>query len=287
MTRTPFPFRLAAIDIDDTLVGHDKRISEANRAAVNRLKELGCRVVLASGRRHDNVVPFHRDLGLEGFVVSSQGAVARGVETDEVLHAAPLPPAHAAEVTADGLARGLTVMVWTAGGVFTLRRTEWVERYVADSGDDEISMADVVALAGGGTPVEKVIWGADPATITRLAHETRRRYRAGVLMTVTEDWFLEFNAPAATKATAVAAVAKHYGVEPAGVLAFGDGNNDVPMLQWAGMGVAMPPGRPGAHAAARLVARPGDPETALARAVDDVIEAVGQFAERRASGAAA
>jgi hydroxymethylpyrimidine pyrophosphatase-like HAD family hydrolase len=56
------------------------------------------------------------------------------------------------------------------------------------------------------------------------------------------------------------------------VLAFGDGNNDAPMLAWAGLGVAMPHGRPAAHKAARRIAPGGDPETALARAIAHVLD---------------
>jgi hydroxymethylpyrimidine pyrophosphatase-like HAD family hydrolase len=211
---------------------------------------------------------FHRDLGLEGFVVSSQGAVARGAETSEVLHQALLPTPHAAEVTAEGLERGLTVMVWTADGVFARQRTEWVDQYTADSGGDRVTIADVLSLVDGGAPVEKVVWGAEPEVVALLAPEMHRRYRSGVLMTVTEDWFLEFNSPSATKAEGVAAVAKHYGIDRSNVLAFGDGNNDVPLLEWAGLGVAMSHGRASARAAAKLVAPAGDPETCLSRAVD-------------------
>ena len=54
----PSPYRLAAIDIDDTLTGPDKRVGPANRAAVRRLAAAGCRVVLASGRRHGNMLRY-------------------------------------------------------------------------------------------------------------------------------------------------------------------------------------------------------------------------------------
>src|SRR3954469_11173440 len=81
-----FPYKLAAIDIDDTLVGPDKRISGATRTAAARLTGCGWRVVLASGRRHDNMLPFHRELGLDDFLVSCQGAVARHAATGEVIH---------------------------------------------------------------------------------------------------------------------------------------------------------------------------------------------------------
>jgi hydroxymethylpyrimidine pyrophosphatase-like HAD family hydrolase len=51
------------------------------------------------------------------------------------------------------------------------------------------------------------------------------------------------------------------------VIAFGDGNNDVPLLEWAGMSVAMAHGREGARRAAKKVSPPGDPGTAVARAL--------------------
>jgi hypothetical protein len=66
----------------------------------------------------------------------------------------------------------------------------------------------------------------------------------------------------------VAAVATAAGISHKAVLAFGDGHNDVTLLSWAGLGVAMPHGRAAAHAAAQMVAPHGDPESALSRAVD-------------------
>ena len=56
------------------------------------------------------------------------------------------------------------------------------------------------------------------------------------------------------------------------MLAFGDGNNDAAMLAWAGLGVAMPHASEAALAAADRVAPAGNPETALARAVEMVLE---------------
>jgi Cof subfamily protein (haloacid dehalogenase superfamily) len=266
-----FPFKLAAIDIDDTLVGPDKRIGAANRDAVRRLAGAGCRVVLASGRRHANMLPFYRELGLDDFAVSCQGAVARHTATGEVAHEATVPMPAAAEVTADGLERGLTVMYWSADGIFARQRTHWVERYSADCGGDPVALADIETLAGQGAPrAEKVVWGAEPGVIASLAPVMRARYRDRLLITVTDDWFMEFTSPHAHKAAGVAAVAARYGVDARHVLAFGDGNNDVQLLAWAGLGVAMDHGRPAARAAATRVAPPGSPESALSRAVDDV-----------------
>ncbi len=85
---------------------------------------------------------------------------------------------------------------------------------------------------------------------------------------ITTAHLLEFNAPDATKATGVAAVAAHYGIAQAEVVAFGDSHNDVPMLHWAGLGVAMPHGLAEAREAADLISPDADPECALAAGID-------------------
>jgi Cof subfamily protein (haloacid dehalogenase superfamily) len=270
-----FPYELAAIDIDDTLVGPDKHRGPANRAAVEQLRRLGCRVVLASGRRHDNMLPFYRELGGDGFVVSCQGALARHAATGEVLHQALVPLPDAGEVVAEGHERGLTVMYWSADGVFARQRSRWIDKYTADCQGDPVTLLDVESLASRGPLAEKVVWGAEPRMIEAIEPEMRRRFGDRLLLTITDECYLEFTAPAATKAAGVAAVAARYGIERGRVLAFGDGNNDVSLLKWAGLGVAMGHGRPAAHAAADLIAPEGDPESALARAVAAIVALTG------------
>jgi hypothetical protein len=97
-------------------------------------------------------------------------------------------------------------------------------------------------------------------------------YRGHLEVITTDPEFLEFTAVGVDKAVGVAAVAKRYGIEPAQVLTFKDGNNDVAMLKWAGLGVAMSNARPSAKALAALVSPARDPEVSLARAIAMVLE---------------
>jgi Cof subfamily protein (haloacid dehalogenase superfamily) len=259
-----FPYKLAAIDIDQTLVGPDKRIGKANAEAVRRLIARDCRVVLASGRRHDNMLPFHRELGLDGFIVSTQGAVVRHAFNNQVLHEAHLAPRDVAELIREGLRREVTVTHWSRRGVVANEQTKWVRRYVEDCRDP---VAVVEPRSMSDRRAEKIVWSAEPAAIASMLAAVRDRYSRRFEVTLTEDYSIEFTNPDATKAAGVAAVADHYGITPDQVIAFGDGNNDVPMLAWAGLGVAMSHGRPAAKTAAKLTAPAGDPESSLARAV--------------------
>ena len=264
-----FPYKLAAVDLDDTLLGPDKKVGAANRAALDQLRSLGCDVVLASGRRHDNMLPFYRDLGLGGYAVSCQGASAKHVRTGRFIHQAPLDPVTAVELTDAGVRRNFTVMYWSSRGVCASQHSPWVRRYESDCGDSVPIVEDVQSVTH--KPAEKIIWAGEPQAILALAPEMQRRYRDRLNVITTDDWFLEFTSVRASKATGLAAVADTYGVAQDQVLAFGDGNNDVPMLEWAGLGVAMSHARPSAKSAAGLTAPDGDPESSFARAVEAVI----------------
>jgi len=268
-----FAYRLAAIDIDQTLVGPDKRIGDANRRAVGQLQKLGCRVVLASGRRHDNMLPYQRELGLEDFVVSTQGAIVRHPRKSRPLYEAMLGPREVAELLAEGTRRGLTLMHWSRRGIVVNELSRWVRHYVEEC-RDPVTVNNLHGLAS--EPAEKLVWGAAPAEIASLAQQIRGRFHGRFEITVTDDYFIEFTSLNATKAAGVGAVARHYGIDSSEVLTFGDGNNDVSMLSWAGLGVAMSHARSAARAAAKLIAPAGNPESSLARAIGAVL-AMGGF----------
>ncbi len=267
MHTPPSPIcRLAAIDIDDTLVGHDKRISAGNRAAVERLAASGCRIVLASGREHSSMQLFHDQLQLDDFLVSSQGALVRHGRTGHRLWYQPVAPALALHLVEEGRRRGIDVLLYTPDGIFVDPASPWAMRRSVVDATLRFQRGDLPALAGA-SPL-KVLWHGPPHVIARLAAESAETYGDVAEIVVTSPELLEFNAPDATKATALAAVAQHYGITRAEVVAFGDGLNDVAMLSWAGCGIALAHAQPAARAAANAVAPDGDVETGLARAVE-------------------
>jgi Cof subfamily protein (haloacid dehalogenase superfamily) len=268
-----FPYRLAAIDIDDTLVGRDKQISTANRVAVARLRAAGCRVVLASGRELASMRPFHDSLHLDDYLVSSQGAlVVHPTDGHELWHR-PVDAALAQHLVETGRQRGADVLLYTRYGIFAAPDSPWVrpDRIVMDA-SLRFQSADLLALAA--TSPLKVLWYAHADAIARWGPEAAARYHAQAEVVVTAPELLEFNAPDATKATAVAAVARHYAIAQHEVLAFGDGMNDVALLSWAGCGVAVGHGMPAALHAADLVIPEGDAETSLARGVALLLDGV-------------
>lgn len=265
------PYRLAAIDIDDTLTGPDKQVGQANRRAIEKLQAAGCRVVLASGRRHGNMLRYARELELDDFVISAQGAMAKHAGTAQVIHYEPLHRPLADELIELGLRTGTGLVIFTPGGAFSSApaKNDWTEKLHHDTGGDLVYVDNLPPA--GETVIEKVLWCDEPSRLSAMFAEMTERYAGRALVTITDPHLLEYTSPNATKASGLAAVATHYGIHRKETLAFGDGSNDVPMLGWAGLGIAMSHAKADAKAAADRVAPAGDPESSLARAIESLL----------------
>jgi Cof subfamily protein (haloacid dehalogenase superfamily) len=265
----PHSFKLAAIDLDGTLLGPDQRVSAENARAVRRLQDAGAQVVLASGRHHKAMQPFAVELPGVEWIVSCQGAELASVDRAKLLHRTFFHPHQSPETLALGKTLGFTTIAYTAEGVFT--DCDWdaeMEHYSRLSGHRplRLSTAELSNYDWG-----KVIWMGQPEQITRITTPTPP-LPPPVQIVRTHARFLEFFPAHVTKASALEVLAARLSIAASDAVAFGDGENDIPMFDWAGFSVAMPHGWPAAISRAKMVAPPGPDETAFARAVDFLLE---------------
>lgn len=267
---TDLPFRLAVFDLDGTLLGSDKEISPANRAAVAHLQAHGVQVVLASGRPHFNVVRFQNQLGLTGPIVSGNGALVKVETTGEVWREVLFDRELTSLLLDEGRALGIT-QIWDGPqGVFGWERTRHLEILEVRTKEHYPVVGDPRLYFPGEVPF-KVLWIAEEDQIAALAAHWQERLAGRCYITITDPEYLEFSDPSVNKATALAVVAERLGIAPEQVVFFGDGDNDAELLRWAGLGVAMPHSRPIALAAADLIGPESVPEDAVAAAVNQLL----------------
>jgi Cof subfamily protein (haloacid dehalogenase superfamily) len=270
---THFSFRLAAVDLDGTLLGPDKAISPQNVAAVHRLRERGVTVIIASGRRHQNSVRFQRQLGLTGPIIACQGGLIRDGESGNVIEAHFLPQAVARDIVKEAELHDIQAIYYHLDHLYVAERNNrWIDLYEKRVGERAEVLPNLDQLDG--RRALKIVWYADPGLLETLRPEISNRYRQKADILSTEQENLEFMPRGINKATALAKVAAEYDILPEQVLAFGDGENDVQMLAWAGMGIAMRHGSKAAITAAKMVSPEGPPEIAFARAIDKLLEPV-------------
>jgi len=266
-----FPYRLAVFDMDDTLLGPDKRISAENRLALNRLRAAGVEVVIASGRFQANLAIFEEGLGFRGWIISSGGAVVSHAATGEVIHEITVPQDLALELFDRGRKAGISLIGYHKSGIFCDAQTEWTALYLRRTG--QVPIADIPALIDTG--LQKLIWITASERIAELTPRMQDEYRGRLYAVNTEHEMLEFLSPQVNKALAIQVLAKRLDIPREQIIAFGDGNNDVPLLEWAGMSVAMAHGREAARRAGKKISPPGDPGTAVSRSLETFFPVAG------------
>ena len=262
-----FSFRLAAVDLDGTLLGPDKQIGPENIAAVQLLRENGVTVIIASGRRHQNSVRFQRQLGLTGPIIACQGGLIRDGESGNVVEAHFLPQGTTRQILSDAEKNDIQTIYYHLDHLYVAERhNRWIDLYESRVGERAEILPDLQQLDG--RRALKLVWYGDPVVLAKVRPEMSANYSDKTDVLATERENLEFMPRGISKATALAKVAAEYAVRQEEVLAFGDGENDVAMLVWAGLGVAMSHGNQAAIKAAKRVSPSGPPESAFARAVD-------------------
>jgi Cof subfamily protein (haloacid dehalogenase superfamily) len=259
-----FPYRLAVFDMDDTLLGPDRKLSAENAAALRRLRGEGIQVVIASGRHASNITEFEHELGFGGWIISAGGAAVTHTETGEVLCEMAVPQQLGLELFQRAREQKISVIGYHRTGIFCDAPSEWIDLYTRRT--HQVAIADIPELIGSG--MQKLIWTTHRDRISQLLPEVKQAYGEQLYMVITEHEMIDFLHPRANKALATQTLAARLGIAQENILAFGDGNNDVPLLQWAGMSVAMAHGRKSARDAAKKISPPGPPETAVARSLE-------------------
>jgi Cof subfamily protein (haloacid dehalogenase superfamily) len=261
-------FKLAAIDLDGTLLGPDREISPANVRAVQQLQQAGLRVVLASGRHHHNMRRYADALPGVEWIVSCQGGETADVTRNIVLNRDFLSTDATRQILESGRERKFTATVYTVEGILT--DAEWNPdlKFYADLAGrrpERLSAADLLSQ-----PAFKIIWMAAPDELTK-AH-TQTVVPPDIQMVRTHERLLEIMPANVTKASGLEHIIRRLDMEASEVMAFGDGDNDIPMFEWAGASFAMAHGWPSALQAATHITAHGPLETAFARGVDHAFQ---------------
>ena len=224
--------RLAALDVDGTLVDWDNRMTDAVRETVRELADSGVEVVISTGRAIPGVMDAAAKLGLEsGIAVASNGAVVHTYSPVDVVHTVTFDASEAVRRVLEHVPDAL-VAVEEIGVGYRVNAPfpDWEI-------DGSVTIEDVDALVA--EPVTRVIIRAvdhDPDEFGDLVHGLGL---AEVNYNIGYTAWLDIAPEGVSKASGLEVVCARLGIERADVLAVGDGMNDYDMLRWAGRGVAM------------------------------------------------
>lgn len=254
MTRMSAVPRLIASDVDGTLLDDDEKVTARTRAAVTAAVESGTQFVIATGRPPRWVPPVVDALGFAPMAVCANGAVLYDPATDRVLTAHTL----GADVLAE-LAEIATRLIPGAGlaveRIGHSAHDAATPQFVSSPGyehawlnpdNTEVSLTDLLSEPAIKLLIRKA--GARSEDMAAVLADPVGEH--GDITFSTNNGLIEVMPVGISKASGVADLAGPLGIDASEIVTFGDMPNDVPMLRWAGLGVAMGHGHPEALAAA-------------------------------------
>lgn len=248
------PVRLIATDLDGTIVRSDETISDRTRAALAAAEEAGLVLVFVTGRPPRYMAPVVEATGHRGLAICANGALVYDLDREEVVAEHVLEPAVAARVVAAVRDALPDVTFAVDRGLGFGHEPGYRARFAVPA---DVVVASIDELVS--SPVAKLLARHDGLD----ADELHARVRALVadLAEVTFsgiDGLLEIGASGVSKAFTLEHLATQHGIAAEEVVAFGDMPNDLPMLAWAGRGVAVANAHPDVLAAADEVTASND-----------------------------
>ena len=191
--------------------------------------------MIVTGRMFRSVKPYLEELGLDGLVVCYQGAVVADASGRFHRHVPiPLEPAREAIAAVAGRHH---VNCYVGDELYVAEVTEEARAYADFQHLPIHAVGDLLAWLD--EPPTKLVVVGEPSMMDDLERELKGRFGNRLYISKSLPHFLELAAPEVTKATGFALVAEELGVPIERVVAFGDGENDVELLEAVGYAVAV------------------------------------------------
>ncbi|MZP29389.1 Cof-type HAD-IIB family hydrolase [Heliobacterium undosum] len=230
--------KLVAIDVDDTLLTPDLRISLPVQQAIAQARRQGIAVTLATGRMFRATLPYARQLDLDLPLIVYQGAMIKDSATGEVLLHHPVPQDLALEVFDFLRSEGLHVNIYVDDHLHVEKVGEEALGYMGLARVPATLVRDQRRLLEGALPT-KILAIGEPERMAALVEPCRQRWGDRLYVTRSKPFYLEFMNPWSGKGSALAFLAERLGISREAVMVIGDSYNDMDMLEYAGLGVVM------------------------------------------------
>ena len=220
-----------------------------------RIIAAGINVVACTGRPFPGALPWTKRIGLDSPIICYQGAQVR-TPAGEMLLDQGIQHDLAMEVIRFARERDLHIQAYSDDNLLVERDRPEAHEYADHAGMPINVVGDLDTAMGPTTP--KLVIVAKREVLEALLPEVRRRWKGRLNAATSMPTYLEFTTIESDKANALAFLCKRMGITREQSVAAGDGRNDVSMIAWAGLGIAVEGSEPEVIAAAdRTIPRPG------------------------------
>jgi len=233
--------KVLALDIDGTLTNSKKEITPRTAAAIKKIAEAGHVVAIASGRPTPGIRDACETLELKrygGYGISFNGARTLDLKSGVAVDEKTLPPWVLRPLADYAKEHGAGLMTYEGDTAVTEGDTDDYMRLEARI--NKIGLKKVKNLSEYVTfPVNKCLMTAPEERAAKMERELSEIYEGKLSIYRSEPFFVEVMPYGVNKATALEALIKSLNIGRENLICCGDGYNDLSMIEYAGVGVAM------------------------------------------------
>jgi Cof subfamily protein (haloacid dehalogenase superfamily) len=219
------------------LVAEDGILRPRTRAVLERTRGAGIHAILVTGRMFQAVQPYALDAGIDDPVICYQGAVVAEPGTGRWLRHVPIPLELARETIAALATEGFSPNCYVDDELYVAAITAGARRYADFQHLELHTVGDLLEWLA--RPPTKLVVIDEPEVLDDLEERMKAHFDGRLYISKSLPYFLEFAAPNVTKAAGLEFLSKRLGFDAGRTVAFGDGENDVELLEWAGYAVAV------------------------------------------------
>lgn len=231
-------YKLIASDMDGTLLDLKRAISPENLAAIRKALDLGVIFTISTGRSMVAVKRYQEILQLKTPIITYNGGAIVMPDTGEVLYQKNLNPKAAARVIRRGRALKASMCIWSGNTLYILREDTYTMQYAERAGGATLlkrsEVRDVIQQG-----ISKILWYDTEERLEKFQESLSKKPIEDVAYFTSSAVFLEIVDSGVSKGSALQFLGEYHGISAAEMIAIGDGMNDIAMLEYAGLGVAM------------------------------------------------
>lgn len=235
-------YKLIVSDLDGTLLDKNKNISEKTLLAIKRYVENGGRFVLSTGRMLPSTLRYAKQLGLKGLISCFQGGLILDLKTGETVFDQGISNADAIRISEVLERLEVYFQIFYDGKFFANFTGEWFAYYAKHEPNKGMVVAPKTLsqfLRETGYTTSKILLSVDPSEQQRFFSLLSDEFGKEFYVTTSSSKFIELCNKSHSKGTALEFIADYYGIPLSETIAIGDQNNDIPMIERAGLGFAM------------------------------------------------
>ena len=264
--------KMLVLDIDGTLTNSQKEISEETKRAIHLIQERGHKVMLASGRPTPGMKKFAEELELEkygGYLLSFNGGRIINCRTGEIVFQKMFPSTLIPQIYRFAKCNDCGLITYYGEKIISGTR---IDDYIGIESringmpvlevDDFLSFVDF--------EVNKLLMTADPENAEKYVTILNEKYSDRISVYRSEPFFIELMPKGVDKATSIDRMLSTVGLTRENTICCGDGYNDVTMIEYAGIGVAMANAQEKVKEKADYITKSND-EDGIVQVIDEFI----------------